>query len=70
MVDVPFVRPATRPEASTIATDELLLIQVPPVGVLFSVVLLPWQTWNVPVIAAGVVFTVTIFVVKQPPGIV
>jgi hypothetical protein len=54
--------PVTSPEASTVATAVLLLLQVPPAGVLTSVVVEPSHTLIVPVIADGAVVTVTIVV--------
>ncbi len=50
---VPAVKPATIPLVPIVATDVLLLLHVPPVDVVLSVVALPSQTDNVPVIEAG-----------------
>ena len=56
---VPVATPVTSPVvASTVAIAALALLQVPPVVVLLSSVVVPWQALNVPVIAAGVGFTV------------
>ncbi len=46
----------------------LLLLQVPPVGVLAKVVVNPWHTLAVPVIADGTVLTVVIAVFRQLPN--
>ena len=44
----------------------LLLLQVPPAGVEFSVVVKPTHTFVVPVIVVGFELTVTGVVIKQP----
>ena len=55
-VVLPSVRAETTPvEASIVATVVLLLIHVPPVVALLRVVVAVAQTFEVPVIAAGVV---------------
>lgn len=66
MVDVPAIRPVTIPEVAL--TTELLLlgVQVPPDGELKRVVVPPSQTVGVPVIAAGLAFTVIIADLLQP----
>jgi hypothetical protein len=53
--------------ASTDATDGIPEVQEPPDVVLDNVVVAPSQTEVVPVMAAGVVFTVTIAVAKSSP---
>ena len=50
------------------ATAVLLLSHVPPVVVLASVDVDPSQALNVPVIAAGLAFTVYVEVVLHPAG--
>src|SRR5258708_7833975 len=52
-VVVPADTPVTTPFASTVVTALLLLLQLPPAGLLLSVVVLPTHTDVVPVIAAG-----------------
>ena len=62
MVAVPEATPVTRPVVtSTVAIPVALLLQVPPERVLPRVVVKPWQTVVVPVIAegAGSAFTVS-----------
>ena len=44
----------------------LLLLQVPPAGVEFSVVVRPTHTFVVPVNVVGFALTVTGVVIKQP----
>jgi hypothetical protein len=64
--------PVTTPVAgSTEATVAALDVQPPPVTVFASVVVCPWHITVPPitVIAAGIGFTVTIVVVRQPVGI-
>ena len=66
MVAVPALIPNTNPP-DTVATDVLLLLQVPPAVASANVVLLPVQIVLVPVIAAmGFAFTVTGCVTEQP----
>lgn len=61
--------PVTIPVASlTFATDNTLLLQVPPPDVLDSVIVDPLHTLAGPVIAAGNGFTVKSFVLLQPVG--
>src|ERR1043165_9320188 len=69
MVDVPLVRPATVPEAVMVATLVLLLCHVPPIA-LVSMVVSPWQTDNVPPVAAGNALTVMVVVLVQPEAVV
>ena len=60
MVAVPPATPYTVPvDALTVATEALLLVQVPPEAVLANTVVLPGHTVAVPVMAAGVALTVT-----------
>jgi len=67
MFGVPVATPVTIPDdVPTVANDVLLLVHVPPDGVLFSVVVKPTHTLGVPVIVVGVVLTVIVFIVAQP----
>ena len=69
MFDVPDAMPVTMPEPEpTVATPVLALVQVPPEGDELNVVLAPVHTDTVPVIAAGVVLTVTGAIAKHPPA--
>jgi hypothetical protein len=52
--------PVTFPETSTVATEVLLLLHVPPVVVFDKAVDSPTHTLGVPVMAAGKGLTVTI----------
>jgi len=66
--DVPVATPLTVPvEEPIVATPVLLLLHVPPDVVELSVVLLPAQMLVVPVIEAGVLFTVNVEVAIQLP---
>ncbi len=62
----PGVVPLTTPDASTLATDALLLLQVPPADVQARVMVLPTQTLVVPLMAAGADDTVATTVRLQP----
>jgi len=53
-------------ELFTVATVVLLLLQLPPLVVLDSVVLLPAQADNVPVMDSGNALTSTVFTVRHP----
>ena len=68
MLVVPGEAPVTIPIPSIVATDEVPLVQVPPVAGSESVVVLDTQTLMIPAIAPGVPFTVTVVVagVRQP----
>ena len=59
---VPTAPPVTTPEEPTVATDVLPLLQAPPEGVLFNVVVVPWHNKVLPVIAVGTEVTVTVVV--------
>jgi hypothetical protein len=66
IVATPAVTPVTMPlDEPTVAAPDSEL-HVPPGVVSVSVVVAPWHTTGVPPTAAGVVFTVTAFVEKQP----
>ena len=66
---MPALIPVTTPlEATTVASPVLLLVQLPPVGVADKLVVPPAQITADPVIAAGVLLTVTPVVVVQPVG--
>ena len=56
--------------ALTVATASVTLLHVPPLVLLASVVFSPVQTDAVPVLAAGVGFTVIGHAAKQLPGVV
>ena len=63
MPDTP-VAPETTPVADpTVATDETLLVHVPPGEVLLNVVVEPAHTEAVPLILAGVAVTVSVVTV-------
>jgi len=74
MYDIVAVPPATPvtvvepPVEPTVATSVLLLLQVPPLLVVFSVVVWPWHTDAVPPIAAGRGFIVAVDIARQPVG--
>lgn len=70
MVVVPVEMPPTMPVAApTVPTAGVEDCHVPPAELL-SVIVRPMQTDGVPVIGAGVGFTVTVMVRKQPDGII
>ena len=70
MVDVPPATPVTTPVPTPmVATPVVPLFHVPPPAASASVVVLPWHTLSVPVIA-DIGFTVTIALVVQPAGVV
>jgi hypothetical protein len=63
--------PVTMPlDEPTVALPVALLVHVPPASALDSVVVAPWQTVVVPVIAAGNGFIVTSPTLIQPPVLV
>ena len=65
---MPVATPVTTPVLpDTEATDEALLLHVPPVEVSVSVVAAPVHTADAPHIAAGSGFTVIIFVLVVVP---
>jgi hypothetical protein len=70
MTEVPTDTPVTSPEELIVATAGVELLHVPPAVTSLSVVVDPWQTEEVPAIAAGKGLTVTVLVIKQPVGIV
>jgi hypothetical protein len=64
---VPPATPVTMPvDAPIVATDVLLLLQVPPVTVLPNVMAAPGQAVVAPVMAGGNALTVTITVAMEP----
>ena len=63
---MPAIAPVTTPVEILIVALPLLLVQLPPAGVLFSVVVRPTHTVGVPVIVVGLAFTVTVLVLIQP----
>ena len=58
------------PVLPTVATDTSSVLQAPPVVVSCNVTVADWHTGALPVIAAGVVFTVTTCVAWQPPVVI
>ena len=68
IVDVPATEPVITPdEGRPIVALPLLLVQVPPAGVEFNVVVRPTHTFIVPVSVVGFELTVTVVVAIQPP---
>jgi hypothetical protein len=71
ILEVPVVRPETTPvEETTVATDKLLLLHVPPGVVLESDVVPPIHIDRPPVMVAGRSLIVTVVLVKQPAPVV
>ena len=71
MMAVPPDIPAAVPDkAPIVAMEALPLVHVPPVVASLSVVVLPWQTVFVPVIAGGGGRTVNVAVMLQPVAVV
>ena len=72
MTDVPAETPVTTPPALIVATPMDVLLHVPNAVASASVVVKPAHTVNVPVIAAGNGFTVTItlLVFVQPVAVI
>jgi hypothetical protein len=66
---VPGVTPVTSPLDEIVATDGVLLLQVPEME-LVSRIVSPWHTCDGPPMAGGNGFTVTAAVAEQPEGIV
>lgn len=67
MLIVPALTPVTTPvDASTVPMASLLLLHVPPPGVLDSVDVAPTHAFAVPVMLDGNEFTVMSFVTIQP----
>lgn len=62
--------PAKTPEVTIGATPEAVLTHVPPAGVALSVIVLPTQRPEGPVMAPGTAFTVIVCLVEHPPGVV
>ena len=54
MVAVPALTPVITPELLMVATLVALLVHVPPVVAVVNVVVLPTQTWSIPVICSMV----------------
>jgi hypothetical protein len=63
---VPATEPVTMPLPEPIVALPLLLLQDPPVVVLARVTVSPWQTVVIPVMVAGVLLIVTVFVARHP----
>ena len=69
IVVTPVPTPSTTPENSfTVATDVLLLVQVPPVATSLSVTVKPIQSPTLPPNTGPKAFTVTTVVAEQPVG--
>ena len=69
MIVVPGARPLTRPVAALMVATRMLLLLHEPDGVIsLNAVVLPTQTDKLPEIAAGVLSTDIVVVVKQPEG--
>ena len=67
MVAVPGVTPVTIPLSEPIVAEELLLLHRPPVIISLKVNVPPTHTLaGPPVIAAGMGFTVIVFIAAQP----
>jgi hypothetical protein len=66
IVVVPLDRLVNAPVALTVPTAVLLLLQVPPTGVLFNVAVEPTQMAAIPDIAAGLGLTVTDIAASEP----
>ena len=67
ITDVPTRPPVTRPVDEIVATEVVTLLHVPPPVASDSVSVKVWQIGALPVIIAGWVVTVTIFVATQLP---
>ena len=72
MATVPAATPVNVPVGETVATDVLLLLQVPPLVALVRANVEPAATAEPPPIAPGAVFTTTFVVVvaEHPPDVV
>ena len=69
MTEVPDNTPVTIPvNEPIVATAVLLLVQVPPAAPSLSAVVAPTHACNIPVIAVGPEFTVTVVAAVQPVG--
>ena len=62
ILTVPATIPVTTPEEETVATDGMLLLQVPPVVALLNVVVKPAQVVGVPELADNAALTATVVV--------
>jgi hypothetical protein len=69
IVVVPPIMPYTVPRPSTVATEVLLLVQVPPPGRSLNGVVVPAHNDAVPVISPGAALTVSVTDVVQPPKV-
>jgi hypothetical protein len=68
MIAVPGAIPVTMPDELTVATAGDIEVHVTPDVAELSVVVCPSQKDNVPVIAAGLAFTVSMAVARHPVG--
>jgi hypothetical protein len=69
MLTVPAATPVTIPVLPTVAVAVFALLHEPPVVVVLSAVVVPGHTFAVPVMVAGVRFTVTVADEEQPPTV-
>ena len=69
IIAVPVATPVTTPDADTVATEGLVLLQAPPGVALDNVSEPPTQTLPLPVMGDGPAFTVTTTVAVQPPAV-
>lgn len=67
---MPVVTEVTTPVLFTVATDVLLLLQVPPATDALSELLLPRHMLSTPLMVAVAEFTVTVRVPMQPDAVV
>ena len=67
IVVVPKATPVTTPVAEMVAAAVLLLVHAPPAVVFARVIVVPGQTVDGPVIAAGIGLTLTMVVAVQVP---
>lgn len=69
IIAVPAAIPVTTPvDEPIVATEGVLLVHVPPPGVLESVVVFPAHIIAVPKIPVGPALTETVIVALQPPA--
>src|SRR5207248_2544157 len=69
ITDAPAATPVTIPPVVIVAIPVETLLQVPPPVASARFVVLPTHTVGVPVIATGVVFTVTVAMATQLPNV-
>jgi hypothetical protein len=69
IVVVPAPIPPTMPEVPTVPTAVLLLLHTPPEEASLNVIVAPAQRENVPIITAGIGYTVTIIDTVPHPSV-